>query len=409
MAARVSARIAFPFWGTSKVLPSSLNELSEALLRQLCDDRCSESPTLDFKAILPERDDKGRAELLKDVCAFANSEGGDLVYGIRAKDGKAEAVVPIVGETFDAASLRLGQILESVEPRLLGHGFREVPVLGGYVLVLRVPASFENPHRFMVNKASRFVIRSGTHTSDMTYEQLRAAFGRTATLVQQAKALRQSRLEQIQRRDVWQPDPPGPVCVVHVLPLAAFANRIRVDIPGLHDDGFMNFALREMSGGVSRTTNLEGLVITPGRPWNHSGVYLQIFRVGVFEAAARMASKLDSEPKSIHGKSLASFIRNTTINIARNCGRLRIEGPAVYGISVVNVDCGLVVGARHGFSISEQTSPGPFVVPDFVVDDLGQLAANPDGLVRDALDTIWQCFGEERCEAYSPDGKWLLA
>ena len=38
----------------------------------------AEGQTLEFKAELPPKNDRGRAELLKDVSAFANGGGGTL-------------------------------------------------------------------------------------------------------------------------------------------------------------------------------------------------------------------------------------------------------------------------------------------------------------------------------------------
>ena len=71
------------------MLLSTLDQITEAALRKLCDDRCPESNSLDFKRELPGNSDKDKQELLKDVCALANADGGDLVYGIEEVAGAA--------------------------------------------------------------------------------------------------------------------------------------------------------------------------------------------------------------------------------------------------------------------------------------------------------------------------------
>jgi hypothetical protein len=76
------------------MLPDKLDAADEALLRSLCQQACPEAQTLEFKAELPERSDRGKAEFLKDVCALANADGGDLVYGIAERDGCADSPVP---------------------------------------------------------------------------------------------------------------------------------------------------------------------------------------------------------------------------------------------------------------------------------------------------------------------------
>ena len=88
-------------------------------LSRLVSDRVDEGPTLEFKETLPDRTDRGIVEFLKDVGGMANSFGGDIVYGIREADGVAAEISPIQGETYDDASRRLGQMLDSgIEPRL---------------------------------------------------------------------------------------------------------------------------------------------------------------------------------------------------------------------------------------------------------------------------------------------------
>jgi predicted HTH transcriptional regulator len=58
-------------------------------LQRLVDEEVPESLILDYKASPSlARDDKPRDELCKDVSAFANSAGGQIIYGIVEKDRK---------------------------------------------------------------------------------------------------------------------------------------------------------------------------------------------------------------------------------------------------------------------------------------------------------------------------------
>ncbi|MER9353737.1 ATP-binding protein [Mesorhizobium sp. M0514] len=58
--------------------------------------RRSESRTLDFKEALPAGDHKGVRDFLADVTAFANTDGGDIIIGVRDdKNGVAAEVVGI--------------------------------------------------------------------------------------------------------------------------------------------------------------------------------------------------------------------------------------------------------------------------------------------------------------------------
>lgn len=147
-----------------------ISEINAELLAQICSEQWGETQTLDFKAILPKATDEDRMEFRKDVCALANADGGDIVFGISEKAGRANSVNPITGTTFDATKRSLLQLLESrIEPSIPAVRFHEVQVEGGFVLLLRVPASFVGPHRFGAPAAERFVMRTDTKTIDLSY------------------------------------------------------------------------------------------------------------------------------------------------------------------------------------------------------------------------------------------------
>ena len=65
-------------------------------LDQMIVDKVEESLTLEYKraAALDKKDDKKKAELTKDVSAFANSSGGVLVYGIAEPQDRTKRQFP---------------------------------------------------------------------------------------------------------------------------------------------------------------------------------------------------------------------------------------------------------------------------------------------------------------------------
>jgi predicted HTH transcriptional regulator len=116
-------------------------------LQRLVDEEIQESLTLDYKASPSlARDDKSRDELCKDVSAFANSAGGQIIYGIVEKDRK-----PVkVDDGGDLSREWIEQVIDSrVQPRLDGLVITPVPVGSGrHAYVLTIPqASSRAPHQ----------------------------------------------------------------------------------------------------------------------------------------------------------------------------------------------------------------------------------------------------------------------
>src|SRR5450830_1024301 len=108
-----------------------LDKIAAELLQRLCSEQCPESLTLGFKRLPPGKDSKNKNELLKDVCAMANSEGGDIVYGIGEgeEDGGASEIFPINGESEDDLLRRVGQVLDAgLEPRVIGLRLKTIKV-----------------------------------------------------------------------------------------------------------------------------------------------------------------------------------------------------------------------------------------------------------------------------------------
>src|SRR6266404_7975286 len=119
------------------MLATRLGQIDERLLSQLCSDECAESQTLDFKFCLPGKDEPSKVEFAKDVCAFANADGGEIVFGISDTQGKASGPCPIDTEPPDAAQRRLIQTVDRlIEPRIVGVQFHTVQFgNAGYILV----------------------------------------------------------------------------------------------------------------------------------------------------------------------------------------------------------------------------------------------------------------------------------
>jgi hypothetical protein len=121
---------------------------TRADLDRLISEGIKESLTLEYKAS-PSlgRDDKERNELCKDVTAFANSAGGQIVYGMvddkRVPSSVDEGANPGITKEW------IEQVIDSrVQPRIVGLGIIPIQLDKGLGFVLSIPqATTRAPHQ----------------------------------------------------------------------------------------------------------------------------------------------------------------------------------------------------------------------------------------------------------------------
>ena len=65
------------------MIPKRIDAISGDDLRTIVSEGVKEGRTLEFKESLPGRGDSDRKEFLADITSFANTSGGDIVYGMR--------------------------------------------------------------------------------------------------------------------------------------------------------------------------------------------------------------------------------------------------------------------------------------------------------------------------------------
>jgi Putative DNA-binding domain len=116
-------------------------------IEQLIRDNIEENLSLEYKAgeALGKSDGK-KAEIVRDVSAFANSSGGVLIYGIaefqqREQRHRPERIDPVNRQEYSKEWLE--QIIQSIQPRVDGIVIEPVCADGSFVCyVVTIPQSY---------------------------------------------------------------------------------------------------------------------------------------------------------------------------------------------------------------------------------------------------------------------------
>jgi hypothetical protein len=130
-------------------------EWTEDDILSLKDSRAQESLYLEFKSSESlAKDDRKRDEMSKDVSAFANSEGGDILYGVLERDKSPSSFDDVDNgiDIHDITPESVEQVIQSrIHPRI--NGIRINPIelrktrQGRFMYAIHIPSSPNAPHQ----------------------------------------------------------------------------------------------------------------------------------------------------------------------------------------------------------------------------------------------------------------------
>lgn len=147
-------------------------------VQSLIDNQVEESVYLDFKSSGSlEKNDRKRLELSKDVAAFANSDGGIIVYGIKEVNHVASEFSFIDGNEFTKEWIET--IINSyVQRRISDIKIYPIRIDGDIkksIYVVKIPYSYDAPH---LSKDNRYYKRYNFMSVPMEEYEIRQSYNR---------------------------------------------------------------------------------------------------------------------------------------------------------------------------------------------------------------------------------------
>src|SRR5260370_42001324 len=135
----------------------------------------------DFQEALPhKKNDADKEGLRVSCCAFANSSGGFLIFGIKDASSGAVGKERLVGLPPDSEfAAKFGNYPGGAEPSVRWT-IKSPPIhlaTGNVVHVVHIPRSWKAPHCLALSSvAKRFPKRTDKGTEEMSYEEIRLMF-----------------------------------------------------------------------------------------------------------------------------------------------------------------------------------------------------------------------------------------
>ena len=116
-------------------------------IERLIDNEVEEDIHLDYKAAgALDKEDKKRTEITKDISAFANSDGGIIVYGVSEEDHRPQGFSPIDGRIYTKEWLE--NVIQLIQPRIDDLKIYPVRIndLEQSIYIVKIPRSGNAPH-----------------------------------------------------------------------------------------------------------------------------------------------------------------------------------------------------------------------------------------------------------------------
>ncbi len=185
----------------------SLLECDEDDLKGLIDDPFfRENEYIDYKEnfahlIISDKvkKEEKKVEFRNDVCSFANSEGGFLVYGIKEIKGEASEIIGIDIQNNDTDKFELDRRtdLQPINPRIPYLQFNFISLQNGkYVVIIYVKHDSFAPYTQLVNQSNyKFFKRAGNGKTYMTYTEIKNMFNNSISLDKDVYLYRKERID----------------------------------------------------------------------------------------------------------------------------------------------------------------------------------------------------------------------
>lgn len=279
--------------------------MNKEFLEEIINEKISESDTLEFKDFyftdgkLNSLEQSKISTLLKEICAFANYNGGKIIIGIKEdkdhnpSDFSDTGVDEITFEKWEQ-SLR-NKLSVSIIPSLYGIKLSFVVIAENKnCIVIEVPRSVLSPHAFSTGSIHEFYIRNGNTSIRMKYNDLKNSFDTLNMKQQKLELFRNERISSILNNEVDETLTHNHLLLIHIFPEVSLDESTYIDLKNCVYN--LNLDIFNPDGYRGKTNfNPDGLIKSRSNSKNEVSSYIQIFSNGCLEICERHLMNYDAD------------------------------------------------------------------------------------------------------------------
>lgn len=385
----------------------NIDEITETDLQALIDAGVPEGRDVDYKEQTYGNSDSEKKEFVADVSSFTNTNGGHILIGIQEEGGVACAMPGIEGNP-DRERTRLEQIARhGLQPRLSGLRVVAVPITGGrHILVVRIPHSWNPPHRVITQGSNKFYARDGGGKYEPDVDQLRDLFMVAPKIAEQVRDFRVERIVRIAGADTFVRLADPSALILHILPFEGFAGGRRFSIGDLYPllASFAPIAASSYTGRV----NLEGmLTITGAANPEPKTAYTEVWRSGLVEAVRSPIVRERDDLRVVFSGTVEPRVVDTIPRYLSGLRALGVNPPLAILITLLGVR-GAKLDLRRDIPIEEVDQFNQDIVhtSEIILDEWPRDDREVPFILRPAFDEIANAAGRFGSLSYGSDGSW---
>lgn len=405
------------------IFDKPIESITEQDIQALIDTQIAEQKTLEYKRILPGEAEKDKKEFYADVSSFANTAGGNLLYGIEEQAGIPIKITGIQLDDVDASKLRLENMLRTgIDPRLPRVDVHPVAVTSKpdhYVFILRVQKSWRSPHRVIFKNHGHFYARNSAGKFQLDVTELRTAFELAGTTAERIRDFRTERLSRISAGEELPVllEEQAPKLVLHMIPSSAFSSSESIDMKIFNDSSTWDFmrplVLWDILPDTFTRFNLDGIarsaqwIRNAAAPVAIPAGYVQVFRNGIVEVVDVTLLGNNGDKKQFLGEVFELRLLQAVKKHMELLQFLRIEPSVFIMVSLLGVRGYKIHHDGYSANYTEEIDRTNLIMPEVMIDTFDGGNDYIAGTMRPVFDTTWNAANYHSSPNYDENGKYV--
>lgn len=395
------------------MLEKKIDDISIEDINSLIENSVCENKNLDYKRELHITNDSDKKEFLADISSFANSTGGDIIFGIE-EDSIEKIPINIVGIPYDNDDSLIRKledfIRQSIQPIILNIEYKVIGLKQNTcILIIRIPQSLIGPHRVEYKGHNKFFTRNNKGKYQMDVNELRIAFNSGLDLEKRIEDYKFNRYYEILSNKYNKLISNMPIFTIHYIPLSSLNGNLHLSINQIKEE-LENTKSTALGYGYSKRITIDGVAIEYKE--NEKSSFAIYKNNGIIEKATTNFFKKGYIVQSISPPPIIDFINGYQIlekvitdynEVKQYYTNLGINTPIIISCSLLNSQ-DFTIPTRDWYNILGKIDREILCINNLYIEDFN---ITTEEILKPIFDSIWNACGYSKCIAYDKNGKYI--